>query len=157
MKFYEIKSIAEKNHKHLVLSNCSYICFAGGKIRRVKQEDVNAWGWCLYPYDKYMTALIDLNHESHDVEWRIDSDNISDIEIDADCIIITDDDDIIVKYVELPVNEPMTIAVSFDGKVVVETCYGDGYIVHKENGDTAWYTCEEKAVGYLEDYEDNLD
>ncbi len=156
MKFYEIKSIAEKNHKCLVLANCSYICFAGGKIRRVKQEDVNAWGWCLYPYNRYMEALTDLNHESNNVKWRIDSDNISDTEIDADCITITDDD-IIVKYVELPVNEPMIIEVSFDSKVIVETCYGDGYIVHKENGDTAWYTCEEEAVGYLEDYEENQD
>lgn len=156
MKFYEIKSIAEKNRKCLVLANCSYVCFAGGKIRLVKQEEVGARGWCLYPFDKYMEALKDLNHMSNDVEWRIDSDNISDVEIDADYITITDDD-IIVKYVELPVNEPMTIEVSFDSKVIVETCYGDGYIVHKENGDTAWYTCEEEAVGYLEDYEDNLD
>lgn len=156
MKFYEIKSIAEKNRKCLVLANCSYICFAGGKIRLVKQEEVGAWGWCLYPFDKYMEALKDVNHMSNDIEWRIDSDNISDVEIDADYITITDDD-IIVKYVELPVNEPMTIEVSFDSKVIVETCYGDGYIVHKENGDTAWYTCEEEAVGYLEDYEDNLD
>ena len=51
----------------------------------------------------------------------------------------------------------MTVATSFDGKVVVEICYGDGYIVHKENGDTTWYTCEEEAVGYLENYEDNQD
>ena len=156
MKFYEIKSIAEKNHKSLVLANCSYICFAGGRIRRVKQEGVGAWGWCLYPHDGYMVALSDINHESNDVEWRIDSDNISDVEIDADCITIKRDD-IIVKYVELPVNEPMTIATSFDGKASVETCYGDGYIVHKVNGDTAWYTCEEEAVGYIEDYEDNQD
>lgn len=155
MKFYEIKSIAEKNRKCLVLANCSYVCFAGGKIRLVKQEEVGAWGWCLYPFDKYMEALKDLSHMSNDVEWRINSDNISDVEIDADCITITDDD-IIVKYVELPVNEPMTVEVSFDSKVIVETCYGDGCIVHKENGDTAWYTCEEEAVGYLEDYEDNL-
>jgi len=156
MKLYEIKTIAEKNRKTLILANCSYICFAGGKIRRVKQEDVNAWGWCLYPYHGYMEALTDLNHESHDVEWHIDSDNISDTEIDADCITITDDD-IIIKYVELPVNEPMTLDTSFDGKVFVETCYGDGYIVHKANGDTAWYTCEEEAMGYLEDYENNQD
>lgn len=156
MKFYEIKSIAEKNRKSLVLANCTYICFAGGKIRLVKKEDVGAWGWCLYPFDKYMEALTDINHMSNDVEWRIDSDNISDVEIDADYITITDDD-IIIKYVELPVNEPMTIATSFDGKASVETCYGDGYIVHKVNGDTAWYTCEEEAVGYIEDYEDNLD
>ena len=125
-------------------------------VQSVKQEDVGAWGWCLYPYDKYMVALSNLSHESNDIQWRINSEIIWDTEIDADAIIITDDD-IIVKYAELPVNEPITVTTSFDGKVIVETCYGDGYIVHKENGDTAWYTCEEEAVGYLEDYEDNQD
>lgn len=154
MKFYEIKSIAEKNHKSLVLANCSYVCFAGGRVRYIKQKDVGAGGWCLYPHNRYMVALSDINHESNDIEWRINSDNISDVEIDADCITITDDD-IIVKSVELPVNEPMTIVTSFDSKVFVETCCGDGYIVHKVNGDTVWCTCEEEAVGYIEDYEDN--
>lgn len=156
MKFYEIKSIAEKNRKCLVLANCSYVCYVGGTFHFIQPEDVGARGWCLYPFYKYMEALTDINHMSNDVEWRIDSDNISDVEIDADYITVTDDD-IIVKYVELPVNEPMTVAASFDGKVVVETCYGDGYIVHKANGDTTWYTCEEEAVGCIEDYEDNLD
>lgn len=156
MKLYEIQTIAEKNHKTLVLADCSYVCFAGGKVSFIKQEDVNAWGWYINPHDKYMTALKDFYYESNDIEWHIDIDSISDTEIDADDITITDND-IIVKYAELPVNEPMTVAVSFDGKVVIETCYGDGYIVHKENGDTKWYTCEEEAMGYLEDYEDNLE
>lgn len=156
MKFYEIKSIAEKNHKSLVLANCSYICFAGGKIRHIKQEAVGAWGWYVNPRDKYMTALKDLSHESTYINWCIDSDNIWDTEIDADTITITDND-IIVRYAELPVNEPMRIAASYDDKVSVETCYGDGYIVHDENGDTKWYTCENEAMGYLEDYENNQD
>ena len=156
MKLYEIQTIAEKNHKTLVFADCSYVCFAGGKVRFIKQEEVGVWGWYVNPYDQYMTALKDFYHESNDVQWHIDSNSISDTEIDADCITITDDD-IIVKYAELPVNEPMTVAASFDGKVLIETCYGDGYIVHKENGDTAWYTCEEEAMGYLEDYEDNQD
>lgn len=156
MKFYEIKSIAEKNHKCLVLTDCSYICFAGGRIRHIKQEVVDAWGWYMCPYDKYMTALADLNRESNDVQWRIDSDNISDTEIDADTITITDND-IIVRCAELPVNEPMTIATSYDGKVVVKTCYGDGYLVKDEIGYTTWYTCEEEAMEYLEEYEANQD
>ena len=156
MKLCEIQTIAEKNRKALVFANCSYMCFAGGRVRSVKQEEVGAWGWYVNPHDRYMTALKDLNHESNDIEWHIDSYAVDSTEIDADCITITDDD-IIVKYAELPVNEPMTVAVSFDGKVIIETCYGDGYIVHKENGDTAWYTCEKEAMGYLEDYEDNQD
>lgn len=154
MKFYEIKSIAEKNHKSLVFADCSYICFAGGRIRHIKQEVVGAWGWYMCPYDKYMTALKDLNHESTYINWCIDSESIWDTEIDADTITITDND-IIVRYAELPVNEPMRIAASYDDKVSVETCYGDGYIVHDENGNTKWYACENEAMGYLEDYENN--
>ena len=152
MKLYEIKTIAEKNHKCLVLADCSYVCFAGGKIRFIKQEEVGAWGWCLYPHDGYMNALQDLNHESNSVTWHINSDNIGDTEIDADCITITDDD-IIVRYAELPVNEPLFIAASYDGKVVVESTYGDGFLMNGHK----WYTCEEEAFGAIEDYENSQD
>lgn len=156
MKLYEIQTVAEKNCKNLVLADCSYICYAGGKIRRVKQEDVGAWGWCLYLCDTFLVPLKDLDHEGNNIEWYIDIDSINEIEINAECITITDDD-IIVKYAEIPINEPMQIAVSYDGKVTVETCYGDGYIVHKKNGKTVWHYCEDEAMGYIEDYENNQD
>lgn len=152
MKLYEIQTIAEKNHKTLVLTKCSYICFAGGKIRYIRAKEVGAWGWCLYRFDKYFRALKDADHESNDINWCIDIDSISEIEVDADCITITDDD-IIIKYVDIPVNEPLFIGASYDGKVIVESCYGDGYLV---NG-TKWYTCIEEAMSVIEDYEDNQD
>lgn len=152
MKLYEMQTIAEKNRKTLILAKCSYVCFAGGKVRFIKQEEVGAWGWCLYPFDGYFRALKDLDHESNDIAWCISADNIGETEVDADCITITDDD-IIIKYVDIPVNEPLFIAASYDGKIVVESCYGDGYLV---NG-TKWYTCIEEALGEIEDYENNQD
>lgn len=156
MKLYEMQIIAEKNCKSLILADCSYICFAGGKVRRIKTEDVGAWGWCLYCCDTFLVPLKDLSHESHNIEWYIDIDSISEIEVDADSITITDDD-IIIKYVEIPVNEPVQVAASYDGKVTVNTCYGDGYIVHKQSGDTVWHYTEDDAMDYIKDYENNQD
>lgn len=158
MKLKELQTIANSNWKTLTLADVHYMDYSGGKTRLVPQEEVGAWGWYINKGDKYFTALQDLRHDSNNVLWEIDSEAIADVEVNADYVLLDDEhDDVIIKYITLPVNRPEVVAASRDGKVTISTTYGDGYIVDYGDNSENWFTDYKDAQAEIDEYDDYED